>query len=67
MFWTNQQNRPAENKQKWPTETNDAPGRLIFDYAVGNKAAHAVDRQIPQIEVLKFLTKERQNEPRQEW
>ena len=58
MFWTNQQYRPAEDKQEWPSKTDDAPGRLIFDYAVGNQAAHTIDRQITQIEILKFLAKQ---------
>ncbi len=31
MFWTNQQNRPAEDEQEWPAETDNAPGRLVFD------------------------------------
>ena len=57
MFWTNQQDRPAEDEQEWPSKTDDAPGRLIFDYAVGNQAAHTVDRQITQIEILQLLAK----------
>src|SRR5678815_3384058 len=67
MFWTNQQDRPAEDVQERPRKTDDAPWRLIFDYAVGNQAAHTIDRQITQIEILKLLAKKAQNEAYQHW
>ena len=59
IFRTHEQYRRAKDKQEWPSKTDDAPWRLIFDYAVGNQAAHTIDRQITQIEVFKFLAKQR--------
>ena len=57
MFWTDQQNRRAEDEQEWPAETDNAPRCLVFYVGVSNEAAHAVDRQITQTQILKFLAK----------
>ena len=61
IFRAYQQYRRAKDKQERPSKTDDAPGRLIFDYAVGNQAAHTVDRQVTQTEVFQFLAKHAQN------
>src|SRR5262245_376547 len=67
MFWTNQQNRPAEDEQQWPAETDNAPRRLIFNVTVSNEAASAEDCQVSQTEVLKLLAKQAQNQSHQHW
>ena len=61
IFRAHEQYRRTKDKQERPAKTDDAPGRLIFDYAVGNQAAHTVDRQVTQTEVFQFLAKHAQN------
>jgi hypothetical protein len=55
MFWTNQEHCRAKHKQKWPPETDNAPGRFVFDVTIENQCSHAVDRQITQTEVVKQI------------
>src|SRR5206468_8487290 len=58
MFRANEQHPRAKDKQQWPSETDDAPGRFVFDVTISDQASHAVDRQITQAEVLKLLAKQ---------
>src|SRR5882757_3843778 len=67
MLRTNQQDGPAKDEKERPAETDYAPRCLILYITVSNEAADAVDRQITQAEVFKFLAEKAQNEADQHW
>src|SRR5204863_7741039 len=52
----------AKHIEKRPSKTNYAPRSLVFDVAVGDEASHAVNREIAEADVLKFLTKHAENQ-----
>ena len=62
MFWANQQNGGAKHIEKRPSKTDYAPRSLVFDVAVGNEASHAVNREIAEADIFKFLTKHAKNQ-----
>src|SRR6266446_2605339 len=67
MLRTNQRDGPAKDEKERPAETDYAPRCLILYITVSNEAADAVDRQITQAEVFKFLAEKAQNEADQHW
>jgi len=47
----------AKDKQEGPDNADDAPRRLIFDDAVGDQRADAINGEITQTNILESLAK----------
>src|SRR4051812_678815 len=50
--------RRSKEEQHRPDNADDTPRRLIFNDAVGNESADAVNRQVTQRDILQFLAKQ---------